>query len=131
VGLQHRGRVVGPGVDDDVRVKLAGQRELLVGDVFAAGIVLYGGAVPVTGPDAKGAVYRGDPYLPVADRFHPGVLGDGLDQGFHIVIEGDDIQPDLVQQRHLGPAGPGGELAELPAETTDLGHGQAVRSVVD
>jgi hypothetical protein len=49
-------------------------------------IVLYGGAVPLTGPDAQGAVYRGDPYLPIADRFRPGVLGDGLDQGFHLVI---------------------------------------------
>jgi len=94
-------------------------------------IVLNGGAVPITGPDAQGAVYRGDPYLPVADRFHPGVLGDGLDQGFHVVIEGYDIQPDLVQQRHAGPAGPDGELAELPTETTDLGHGQALRPVVD
>src|SRR5437763_7737221 len=35
-----------------------------------------GGAVPLTGPDAHRAVYRGDPYLPVADRFRPGVLGD-------------------------------------------------------
>src|SRR5690242_9095339 len=94
-------------------------------------IVLYRGAIPVAGPDAQGAVYRGDPYLPVADRFRPGVLGDGLDQGFHVVVQGDDVQPDLGQQRHPGPAGPGGELAELPAETTDFGHGQAVRPVVD
>ena len=27
--------------------------------------------------------------------------------------------------------GPGGELAELPAETTDFGHGQAMGLVVD
>src|SRR6266699_3279168 len=92
---------------------------------------LNGGAVPVTGPDAQGAVYRGDPYLPVADRFRPGVLGDGLDQAFHVVIGGDDIQPDLLQQYHPGQASPGGELAELPAETTDFGHGQAVSPVVD
>jgi hypothetical protein len=86
VSLQHRGRVVGAGVDDDVHAELAGQRELLAGDVFAVGIVLYGGAVPLSGPDAQSAVYRGDPYLPVADRFRPGVLGDGLDQDFHVVI---------------------------------------------
>ncbi len=54
-------------------------------------IVLNGGAVPLAGPDAQGAVYRGNPYLPVADRFRPGVLGDGLDQGFHVVIEGDNV----------------------------------------
>jgi hypothetical protein len=53
VSLQHRGRVVGAGVDDDVHAELAGQRELLAGDVFAVGIVLYGGAVPLTGPDAQ------------------------------------------------------------------------------
>src|SRR6266567_1008941 len=90
-----------------------------------------GGAVPLAGPDAQRAVYRGDPYLPVADRLRPGVLGDGLDQGFHVVIEGGDVQPDLGQQRHPGRACLVGELAELPAETADLGHGQAVHLVVD
>src|SRR5437868_9197347 len=77
------------------------------GRVQAENLVLYGGAVPLAGPDAQGAVYRGNPYLPVADRLRPGVLGDGLDQGFHVVIEGDDVQPDLVQQRHPGQAGAG------------------------
>src|SRR5690348_5661134 len=108
---------------------------MFTGENYAAprDVVLYGGAVPLAGPDAQGAVYRGNPYLPVADRFRPGVLGDGLDQGFHVVIEGDDVQPDLVQQRHSGQAGagPGNELAELSAETTDFGHGQAVSPVVD
>ena len=33
VSLQHRGRVVGAGVDDDIRAEFAGQRELLIGDV--------------------------------------------------------------------------------------------------
>src|SRR5262249_32126548 len=92
---------------------------------------LYGGAVPIAGPHAQGAVYRGHPYLPVADRFRPGMLGDRLDQGFDVVIEGDDIQPGLVQQRHPGRAGPGGELAELSAEPTDFGHGQTASPVVD
>jgi len=59
------------------------------------------------------------------------VLGDGLDQGFHVVIEDDDVQPDLAQQRYPGRSARGGDLAELSAEVTGFGHGQAVSLIVD
>ena len=51
--------------------------------------------IPLTRPDAQGAVHGGHPDFPVAHRFCLGMLGDGFDQGFRIVIKDDDLEPNL------------------------------------
>src|SRR5271165_6895572 len=98
----------------------------------------YRGAIPVAGPDAQDAVQRAHPDLPVTDRVGPGVLGEGLDQGVRAVIRDHEVQPDLRQQRPLAGAGQAevdvgtvGRLTELPAEPTDLAHGQSVYPAID
>jgi hypothetical protein len=51
--------------------------------------------IPLTRPDAQGAVHGGHPDFPVAHRFCLGMLGDGFDQGFRIVVKDDDLEPNL------------------------------------
>jgi len=51
--------------------------------------------VALSRPDAQRAVHGRHPDLPVAHRVCLGVLGDGFDQGFRVVIKGDDLEADL------------------------------------
>src|SRR6516225_4342 len=90
------------------------------------------------GPDAQRAVDRRHPDLPVADSLGPGMLGDDVDDRLGVVIQYDEVQPDLRQEHGHVPAVWTGdsrsqpdEAAVLLSETPDIGHREPVNAVVD